>query len=39
MGTIFDDEANRLIGLDGTEETIIYMAAAGWTKALDSQTA
>ncbi len=29
IGALFDDEINRLLDLDGTEETIIYMAAVG----------
>jgi len=32
IAAFFDDEVNRLIGLDGIEETILYMAAVGWTK-------
>jgi len=29
VGALFDDEANELLGVDGTDETIIYMAAVG----------
>jgi SagB-type dehydrogenase family enzyme len=29
IGALFDDEVNRIIGLDGVEETIIYMATVG----------
>jgi len=29
VGAFFDDEANQLLGVDGNEETAIYMAAAG----------
>jgi SagB-type dehydrogenase family enzyme len=30
IGAFFDDQVNLLIGVDGTEETTIYMATAGW---------
>ncbi len=29
VGAFFDSEANQLIGVDGNEETVIYMAAIG----------
>jgi SagB-type dehydrogenase family enzyme len=29
IGAFYDDEANRIVSLDGTEETVIYMAAVG----------
>jgi len=29
VGAFFDKEANQLIGVDGNEETVIYMAAVG----------
>jgi SagB-type dehydrogenase family enzyme len=29
IGAFFDDEVNRIIGLDGTEETVIYMGTVG----------
>ncbi|HNS14040.1 MAG TPA: SagB/ThcOx family dehydrogenase [Syntrophorhabdaceae bacterium] len=30
IGAFYDDEANKIVSLDGTEETVIYMAAVGW---------
>jgi SagB-type dehydrogenase family enzyme len=30
VGAYFDDEVNSLIGVDGTEESIIYMSVVGW---------
>jgi SagB-type dehydrogenase family enzyme len=30
VGAYFDDEVNALIGVDGTEESVIYMSVAGW---------
>jgi SagB-type dehydrogenase family enzyme len=30
IGALFDDAVNALIGVDGTEETVLYMASAGW---------
>lgn len=30
VGAYFDDEVNTLIGVDGTEESVIYMSVAGW---------
>ncbi len=30
IGALFDDNVNRLIGVDGAEETVIYMATVGW---------
>lgn len=29
VGAFFDEETNQLLGVDGTEETVIYMAATG----------
>ena len=29
VGALFDDEVNRLIGVDGIEESVIYMSVAG----------
>ncbi len=30
IGAFFDDEVNQLLGLDGEEETVIYLASVGW---------
>jgi len=30
IGALFDDRINSIIGLDGIEETVIYMATVGW---------
>jgi len=30
IGAFFDDRVNALIGLDGREETVLYMATVGW---------
>jgi SagB-type dehydrogenase family enzyme len=30
VGAYFDDEVNGLIGVDGTEESVIYMSVVGW---------
>jgi len=30
IGAFFDDKTNNIIGLDGREETVIYLAAVGW---------
>jgi SagB-type dehydrogenase family enzyme len=30
IGAFFDDKANGIIGVDGIEETVIYLAAVGW---------
>ncbi len=30
IGAFFDDEVNSILGLDGVEETVIYMASAGF---------
>ncbi|MBS7269779.1 MAG: SagB/ThcOx family dehydrogenase [Candidatus Freyarchaeota archaeon] len=32
IGALFDEEVNRLIGVDGISETVIYMASVGWPK-------
>jgi len=29
IGALFDEEVNELIGVDGTEETVVYMGAVG----------
>lgn len=29
IGAFYDDEANKILSLDGTEETVIYMATVG----------
>ena len=30
IGAFFDDEVNELLGLDGEEETVLYLASVGW---------
>ena len=30
IGALFDDEVNELVGVDGTEESVIYMSAVGY---------
>jgi SagB-type dehydrogenase family enzyme len=30
IGALFDDTVNGIIGIDGVEETVIYMATVGW---------
>ncbi len=30
IGALYDDAVNALIGVDGAEETVLYMATAGW---------
>jgi SagB-type dehydrogenase family enzyme len=30
IGAFFDDRVNALIGVDGTEETALYLASVGW---------
>ena len=32
IGAFYDDKANSIIGVDGVEETAIYMATVGWTQ-------
>jgi len=32
IGALFDDMVNELVGLDGFEETVIYMATVGYTR-------
>ena len=32
IAAFFDDLVNQIIGLDGLEETVIYMATTGWSK-------
>jgi SagB-type dehydrogenase family enzyme len=34
VGALFDDAVNSLIGVDGREETIVYMATVGWPAKL-----
>ncbi len=29
VGALFDDEVNRILGVDGTEETVVYMSVVG----------
>jgi SagB-type dehydrogenase family enzyme len=31
IGAFFDDQANDIIGVDGREETVIYLAVVGWS--------
>ena len=30
IGALYDDEVNRFIGVDGVEETVVYMTSVGW---------
>jgi SagB-type dehydrogenase family enzyme len=30
IGAFFDDKVNSIIGVDGLEETAIYLATVGW---------
>lgn len=30
IGAFFDDQMNGIVGVDGVEETVIYMATVGW---------
>ncbi len=30
IGAFFDDQVNGLVGLDGIEETVLYLATVGW---------
>jgi SagB-type dehydrogenase family enzyme len=30
IGAFYDDKVNSILGVDGTEETVIYMATVGW---------
>jgi SagB-type dehydrogenase family enzyme len=30
IGAFFDEEVNKIINVDGTNETVLYMAAVGW---------
>ena len=30
IGAFYDDRANGIIGVDGAEETVIYLATVGW---------
>jgi len=30
IGAFFDERINSIIGVDGIEETVIYLAAVGW---------
>ena len=38
IGALFDDKVNSIIGVDGIEETVIYMATVGWPQMHGSQT-
>ena len=38
IGALFDDRVNSIIGVDGIEETVIYMATVGWPQMHGSQT-
>lgn len=38
IGAFFDDEVNSLLGVDGIDETVVYMAVAGWPKKEKGQT-
>jgi nitroreductase len=33
VGAFYDDDVNRIVGLDGEKETVIYMAAVGFRSA------
>ena len=35
VGAFFDDKVNAIIGVDGVEETVIYMASVGWLQGRD----
>ncbi len=37
IGAFFDDDVNRLIGLDGTEEPVIYVGCVGWPRKESGQ--
>ncbi len=32
IGALFDEEVNEIIGIDGINETVIYMATVGWPR-------
>jgi SagB-type dehydrogenase family enzyme len=32
IGAFYDDKANNIIGIDGVEETVIYLATVGWPR-------
>ena len=34
VGAFFDDQVNDLIGIDGTEETTVYLASVGWPRRV-----
>ena len=34
VGAYFDDEVNRLIDVNGTDESVIYMSVVGWEAAV-----
>jgi SagB-type dehydrogenase family enzyme len=36
IGALFDDRVNSIIGVDGIEETVIYMATVGWPQRYES---
>ncbi len=37
VGAFYDDEVNTLLGVDGEDETIVYMASVGRTKKQDRE--
>jgi len=32
IGALYDDEVNQIIGVDGVEESVLYMCSLGWPK-------
>jgi SagB-type dehydrogenase family enzyme len=36
IGAIFDDEANSIVGVNGMEESVIYMTTVGWPRSACS---
>ena len=36
IGALFDDRVNDIIGVDGIEETVIYMSTVGWPQGHES---
>ena len=34
VGAFFDDQVNDLIGIDGAEETTVYLASVGWPRRV-----
>ena len=37
VGAFYDDDVNRIVNLDGTEETVIYMATIGVKETVNSE--